>query len=172
MPFFVYPQVFSVAKSKLCFNLDQILSTCSPEVSLISPVKVSQNLLQWSHVTVLVQISYTNLCFLQFMHHKQVVCAGLHTLHLEWFSHHALTWYSVAWPSIVNLNLIFTRLTCYQMTLHFREKIIWNNKVVGDHKFKNSLTLQVMSSKSSITMKPLIHICIHFSVTTEIPTNK
>ena len=34
----------SVAESKPYFNIDRILSTCSPEMSLISPVKVSQNL--------------------------------------------------------------------------------------------------------------------------------
>ena len=44
MAFFVHPQVFSVAESNPCFNLDQILSTCSTEVSLISTVKVSQSL--------------------------------------------------------------------------------------------------------------------------------
>ena len=41
---FVHPQVFSVAESKPCFNLDQISSTCLPAVPFISLVKVSQNL--------------------------------------------------------------------------------------------------------------------------------
>ena len=44
IPFSVHQQVFSVAESKSCFNLDQTSSTCSPGVSLISPVNVSQNL--------------------------------------------------------------------------------------------------------------------------------
>ena len=44
IPFSVHLQVFSVAESKSCFNLNQTSSTCSPGVSLISPVKVSQNL--------------------------------------------------------------------------------------------------------------------------------
>ena len=55
IPYFVHPQVFSVTQSKLCFNLDQILSSCLPLVSFISPIKVSQNLSRrsacWSYHT-------------------------------------------------------------------------------------------------------------------------
>ena len=48
MPFFVHPKVFSVAESKPCFYLDQISSTCSPELSFISSAKFSRRSSCWS----------------------------------------------------------------------------------------------------------------------------
>ena len=81
--FFVHLQIFSVADSEPCFNLDQILSTCLHLVSFISPVKISQNyrkdqLVGASIHVVLVQMPI----FLQLLHHRQLVYPGLHTLHL------------------------------------------------------------------------------------------
>ena len=53
---------------------------------------------------------YSFLYFLRFLHHKQVVCAGLHTLHLGWLSHHALIWYSAVWPRCNQSNFDFNQI--------------------------------------------------------------
>ena len=48
--------------------------------------------------------------FLEFLHLKHVVCAGLHTLHLEWRSHHTLIWRSIAWPGCNHFDFDFYQI--------------------------------------------------------------
>ena len=103
MPFFVNPQVSSVTESKPCFNLDQTLATCSPVVSLISPVKVSQNLSRrsagWSF--------HTHYFGTNFLHRPSLfTILASQTSSLCWVTHCS---FGMTFTS--HTNLIFCRLT-------------------------------------------------------------
>ena len=82
IPFFVHPQVFSVAESKLYSNLNQVLSAVYLSSIKFHKTYHKDQLVGASIHAVFIQMSYTNLHFLLFLHQKQVACAGLHTPHL------------------------------------------------------------------------------------------
>ena len=86
-----------------------------------------------------------------------------------WVRHFSI---GIIFTSVFNLTSIFIRLKSYLVTLSFHEIRIWNNKIVGNIKFKKSLYFLVTSSKSFTNMSAILPICILSNVTIEISTNK
>ena len=114
MPFFVHLQVFSVADSKPCFNLDQISSTCSPEVSSISLVKVSQNL-SWRSAC---WSFHTRRFGTNFLHQSSLFTILVsQTISLCWVTHSS---FGMTFTSLT--NLVFCRLPrCNQFDFDFHQ---------------------------------------------------